>query len=151
MWHCDVCDITIQEKGRPGHLKSKRHLSKVALQHQAKEKELEEVKEEKEVTKEENGIIEVSKKGKAKKSKKDKKNKTGELKIRIIDGDEKESKPKEDTLDRIITFVQDPKNQPIISIIGSVLQNILASKTQTPEKQEGKWGRDRDTGEIIEF
>lgn len=153
MWHCDICKKTIQEKGRPGHLRSKRHLANVAIINQNKEAEEAKntVTEDTEEPEEGSKIIDVDKKGESKK--KDKKEKTGagEIKIRIIDGSETEQETKPDALDRIMDFAQDPKNQPIISMLGSLLQNLMAAKHPTAEKQTAKWGFDRDTGEEIDF
>jgi len=156
-WHCDVCNVTIDKRGRPGHLRSNKHLQKVNKIEHNKEKseELEKVPAEPQqggatvvannpITTEEKTIT-LDKKGKRKK-----KEKIGE--IRIVDGYEKPGEKKQDTSDKVMNFLTDPKNQALITMVGNILQAALTKAVPSePVQKTPKWGFDRDTGEEIDF
>ena len=84
-----------------------------------------------------------------KKGKRKKKEKIGE--IRIVDYADIKDTKKEDTSDKVMNFLTDPKNQALLSTIGSLLQTLIAQKNPTPPVQKPKYGFDRDTGEPIDF
>ncbi len=156
-WYCDVCDVTIDKRGRPGHLRSNKHLQKVNKleQDKKKSKEPEKIPAEPEqrsttmvddnTTQNNEKVVSLDKKGKRKK-----KEKIGE--IRIVDGYEKPGQKKEDTSDKVINFLSDPKNQVLITMVGNILQAALTRAVPSEAVQKTpKWGFDRDTGEEIDF
>jgi hypothetical protein len=155
-WHCDICDVTIDKRGRPGHLRSNKHLQKVNKLEQDKKKSKEPEKIPAEpvqrsttmvddnTAKNNEKVVTLDKKGKKKK-----KERIGE--IRIVDGYEKPGEKKQDTSDKVMGFLTNPKNQALLSTIGSLLQTLIAQKNPTPPVQKPKYGFDRDTGEPIDF
>ena len=156
-WHCDVCNVTIDKRGRPGHLRSNKHLQRVNQNEQAKKKSKEPEKvsaepEQGSVTVVDDNPISADEKTITldKKGKRKKKEKIGE--IRIIDGYEKPGEKKQDTSDKVMGFLADPKNQALITMIGNILQAALTRAVPSePVQKTPKWGFDRDTGEEIDF
>ena len=157
-WHCEICDVTIDKRGRPGHLRSNKHLQKVRQNEEKNKKKAEEHEElpaqpeqgsatmvDDNTTQSNEKVVTLDKKGKKKK-----KEKIGE--IRIIDGYEKPGQKKEDTSDKVIGFLTDPKNQVVITMLGNILQAALTRAVPSePVQKTAKWGFDRDTGEEIDF
>lgn len=158
--HCDICDIDIDSRGRPGHERSAKHI-RLANKKRVKETENENDKQPEEILEQpeerdtsmvsansdtnNEKVVSLGPAGKPKKGKND----IGE--IRIVDyANVKESK-KEDTSDKVMNFLTDPKNQALLTTIGSLLQTIIAQKNPTPSVQKPKYGFDRDTGEPIDF
>ncbi len=159
IWHCDICDIDIDSRGRPGHQRSAKHIRLANKQKEetdnenvSQSKELPEQPEERDPpmvhdnpTKTDEKVVSLGPAGKPKKEK----NNIGE--IRIVDHTDIKEPKKEDTSDKVMNFLTDPKNQALISTIGSLLQTLIAQKNPTPPVQKPKYGFDRDTGEPIDF
>lgn len=159
IWHCDICDVDIDSRGRPGHQRSAKHIRLANKQKEETENENDQKTEElpkqpeerdstvvsDNPTKTDEKVVSLGPAGKPKKEK----NNIGE--IRIVDHTDIKEPKKEDTSDKVMNFLTDPKNQALISTIGSLLQTLIAQKNPTPPVQKPKYGFDRDTGEPIDF
>ena len=159
IWHCDICDVDIDSRGRPGHQRSAKHIRLANKQKEETENENDQKTEElpkqpeerdstvvsDNPTKTDEKVVSLGPAGKPKKEK----NNIGE--IRIVDYSEIGRAKKEETGDKVMNFLTDPKNQALISTIGSLLQTLIAQKNPTPAVQKPKYGFDRDTGEPIDF
>ena len=159
IWHCDICDIDIDSRGRPGHQRSAKHIRLANKQKEEADnendqqtEELPEQPEERDppmvhdnTNKSDEKVVSLGPAGKPKKEK----NTIGE--IRVVDYATIKDTKKEETSDKVLNFLTDPKNQALLSTIGSLLQTIIAQKNPTPAVQKPKYGFDRDTGEEIDF
>jgi len=160
IWHCDICDVDIDSRGRPGHQRSAKHIRLANKQKESNEDEndnqLEELPEQLEKrdppmvpdnpnTPEEK-VVSLDPAGKPKKEK------SNISEIRIVDYPELGRARKEETGDKVMNFLTDPKNQALITMVGNILQAALTRAVPSePVQKTPKWGFDRDTGEEIDF
>jgi len=143
-YYCEACKKQIKDgRGWGGHLRSTKHIRNTeTLKKKKPEKEEEEPTENPEP--ENTEIIKVDDAGRES-------GKGGEeLIIKIVDGTEGKPEEKPGALDRIADFITSPENQPVISMLGSFIGEMMQKKVPTPEQQGPQWGKDQN-GVDIEF